>query len=243
MLREMYFTKLRELLNRIEVELEEPIGQAAEVIARTMSKGGCIHVFDTGHMLDSELIDRAGGFVAFRRLRLNYDMDNPVRIRPELKEKDRNLEGLMDYALRSSNALPGDVLIIGSVSGKSVTPVDLALAARKQGIYVIALTSVAYSSQLTSSHSSGLRLFEAADLVLDNCSPPLDAMLEAPGMEAAICPASGIAAASIMWAIKAQVTENLLAQGLEPSVLKSINNPGSAEFNGKMYERYESTSL
>lgn len=238
-----YFTKLRELVDRIESSQAEPIAQAAKVVSDAMSAGHCIHVYDTGHMLDSELINRAGGFAAFHALRLRFEVDNAVRERPELAEKDRNLEGLAAFALKASKALPGDVLIIGSVSGKSVLPVDLALAAKAMGMYVIAMTSVSYSSMLKGEHSSGLRLFEAADLVMDNCAPPLDAMVEAPGLEAAICPASGISAAAIMWAVTAQATENLLAIGKPPSVLKSINFPGSAAFNDTMYKRYKETSL
>ncbi|HZG55045.1 sugar isomerase domain-containing protein [Paenibacillus sp.] len=238
-----YFDRLRSLVERIETSQAEPIARAAEAVSTAMSEGRCIHVYDTGHMLDSELINRAGGFAAFHALRVRFEVDDAVRDRPELAAKDRSLEGLAEFALRASKALPGDVLIIGSVSGKSALPVDLALAARRMGLYVIAMTSVTYSSMLKSDHSSGKRLFEAADLVLDNCAPPLDAMVEAPGLEAAICPASGIAAAAIMWAVTAQATENLLALGKPPSVLKSINYPGSDAFNQTMYRRYAETSL
>ncbi|WP_276357747.1 sugar isomerase domain-containing protein [Cohnella caldifontis] len=243
-LRIEYFRKLRELIQKIEEgDAVRQIEQAAAVIADAMKKGGCVHLFDTGHMLDSELVSRAGGLVAFQALRIRFEIENTVRQRPELASKDRSTEGLAAYALKSSNALPGDVLVIGSVSGKTKLPVDLSLSARKMGITVIALTSVEYSRMLKSDHSSGLRLFEAADLVIDNGAPPLDAMLEVGGLDAAICPASGIGAAVIMWSVTAQVTEYLLADGLKPSVLKSINFPGSEAFNQEMMSRYAETSL
>ncbi|MFC5406237.1 sugar isomerase domain-containing protein [Cohnella soli] len=240
-LRQVYFHKIHELLERVEQTQSNSIDQAAEIIASAIEDGKCIHIFDTGHMLDSELIDRAGGLYSFKRLSMKFEIQNLVRNRPGDGEKDRSLDGLMKYALRSSNVQPGDVLVIGSVSGKTVLPVDLALEARQFGVTVIALTSVSYSSLLKSDHSSGKRLFESADLVIDNCAPPLDAMIQVPDMDAAICPASGISSAAIMWAVEAKTVQILSQRGITPTVLKSINNPGSDKFNDTQMRRYEET--
>lgn len=241
MLKEAFFSKLYELVETIENSQEQAILEVSKTISNAMADGHCIHIFDTGHLLDSELINRAGGLYAFQRLRVNFQVENPVRTREEEKHKDKKMEGLMSYALRQSHALPGDVLIVGSVSGKSVFPVDIALSAKEMGLTVIAMTSVAYSSLLKSEHSTGKRLFEVANLVIDNCAPPLDAMVEVDELGLSICPASGIAAAIIMWAIEAKVTENLLERGIKPTILKSINFPGSAEHNEKEYKRYDET--
>ncbi|MED5016178.1 sugar isomerase domain-containing protein [Paenibacillus chibensis] len=241
-MKSQYFRKLNGLIAQIEQTQGNAMGHAAQMIADAMAAGRCVHLFDTGHMLDSELVNRAGGLTAFRALRFQFDVNSEVREREEEKQKDRSFEGLMNYVLRASRLLPGDVLIVGSVSGKTVFPVDIALQAKQMGAHVIALTSVGYSSLLTSDHSSGKKLYEVADLVIDNCAPPLDAMLEVPGLDVSICPASGIAAASIMWAIEAEVVELLLQRNLKPSVLKSINFPGSAEYNEEAYKAYAETS-
>lgn len=241
MLKESFFQHLNQLIHRIEHEQGAAIDAASDVITAAISKGNCIHIYDTGHMLDSELINRAGGMSNFKQLRIKFEIDNPVRSRPEDAVKDRNLEGFVKFALRTSNLQPGDVLIVGSVSGKSILPVDITLAAKEMGAYVIAMTSVAFSSILKSDHSTGKRLFEVADLVLDNCAPPLDAMIPVPDLDLSICPASGIAAATIMWAIEAKVAENLLAQGIKPTILKSINFPGSGVYNDHENLRYQET--
>lgn len=243
MLKRAFFEQLHALIEKVETTLNDEVDQAAQVISDAMAAGKGIHIYDTGHMLSSELIHRAGGMAAFHQLNFNLAIDNPVRKRDEDAAKDRNMEGLAAYVFKSSGVHPGDVLIIGSVSGKSVFPVDLAIIARSLGVYVIALTSVTYSSQLVSEHSSGKRLYECADLVIDNCAPSMDAMVEVPGMEQRICPASGISAATIMWAITAQVTENLLKENLQPSILKSINKEGSAAFNEKILKQYAETGL
>lgn len=241
MLRQHFFNELSRLTEKIRIDQDGAISQASRAIADAIANGGCVHLFDTGHLLDSEFIGRAGGMMGFKRFRADLVVESATRPRPEEGEKDRNLEGLMRFALKKSSILPGDVLIIGTVSGKSVIPVDLALAAREIGITVIALTSVCYSSLLKSEHSSGKRLFEIADIVLDNCAPPMDAMVEVPELGLSICPASGISAAIIMWAVTAQAVDNLLARGIKPTIYKSINNPGSAEYNDKEYKRHLET--
>ncbi|MDI4648016.1 sugar isomerase domain-containing protein [Cohnella hashimotonis] len=240
-LKQVYFQKINELIQRVEQTQSRVIDQASAIIADAVERGSGLHVFDTGHMLDSELIDRAGGLYSFKRLSMKFEIDNDVRKRPEDGEKDRSLEGLMRYALKSSNVQPGDVLVIGSVSGKTVFPVDLAFEARQLGVTVIALTSLTYSRLLKSDHSTGKRLFELADLAIDNCAPALDAMIEVPDMDAPICPASGISSAVIMWAIEARTVQLLLERGIKPTVLKSINNPGSDKFNETQMLRYQET--
>jgi uncharacterized phosphosugar-binding protein len=238
MLKEQFFSELTRLLAKVYDTQTKNIEKAAEVIAESMAANKCVHIYDTGHMLDSEFINRAGGLTAFRALRIRFEVDHDVRSRPEDQHKNRVMDGLMHYVLKASKIQPGDVLIVGSVSGKTVYPVDLALAAKELGVYVIGMTSVNYSSQLVSEHSSGKRLFEVADLVLDNCAPMMDAMLAVPGTDVSVCPASGLAASTIMWAVTAHVVDLLMQKNLKPSILKSINNPGSAEHNASCYKQY-----
>jgi uncharacterized phosphosugar-binding protein len=64
-----------------------------------------------------------------------------------------------------------------------------------------------------------------ADLVLDNHAPYGDAMLEVPGLDYPVCPASGLDAAAIMWAVVAGILEDMLARGLKPTVFPSVNRP------------------
>ena len=84
-------------------------------------------------------------------------------------------------------------------------------------------------------HPSGKRLYEVADLVLDNHAPYGDAMLEVEGVDYAICPASGMGAAAIMWAIMAGLVEEMLARGLKPSVYPSVNRPDGWDLLNQIY--------
>lgn len=233
-----YFAAVDQLLQRIKTTQAGNIQKAADLMAESVAHGGAIHIHDTGHIINAELISRAGGLMLMKQLQYSFTINNPVRNR-DRKGIDTSQEGLARYVLNASNVLPGDVLVIGSVSGKSQAVVDLALAAKDMGVKLVVVTSVTYSSQVKSDHSSGKRLFELGDVVLDNCAPTGDAMLEMEGLEVKACPASGIAATVIMWAVTSEVIERLIAQGITPSVYKSANYPGGPEYNLKLEERYK----
>lgn len=229
-----YGQKLRGLLDLIDRTQIEPIRKAAAMIAETVAAGGCFHLMDTGHMLTSEAVGRAGGLMLVTPLTAEVKVENPARPRPGLGKKRvffDEIEGFPQYILAKSNVVPGDVIMISSVSGKNVMPVELAIRAREIGVKVIALCSLAYSRALTPAHPSGKRLYEVADLVIDNCGVVGDAVVKLEGMEACICPTSGITAAYIMWTLEVEIAEALLARGIEPHAYLSNHLPGADEYN------------
>jgi uncharacterized phosphosugar-binding protein len=242
-LQERYFARMREVLARIEASQKENIARCAEAIAGSLVAGGVWHVLDTGHMLMYEAVGRSGGLMAVRPVRVSVEVANPARRRQAVAGKKKvymdEIEGLPRYILDKSDMLPGDVLLIGSVSGINILPVGLALEARVRGITTIALTAVEYSRYLSSAHPSGKRLCEVCDYVLDNCAPVGDTLVDVPELGQGICPASGIAASYVMWALQAQVVEELLKRGKEPHVYVSNHMPGADERNKRAWAAYE----
>ena len=233
-----YFLAIENLLGRVRESDYEKIEAAGRAIAESVANGGCVHIHDTGHIIDSELINRGGGLILYKRLRYSLTVENPVRPR-DRSEVAVSAAGLAAYALQASGALPGDVLILGSVSGRNLPVVDLAIEAKKMGLTLIVITSMAYTTQVPSDHPSGKRLFELGDIVIDNCAPAAEAMLPVEGLEARFAAASGISAAYIMWAVSAVVIEELLKRGITPGVLKSANFPGGVEFNAELARIYQ----
>ncbi len=233
-----YFIEFTNLISKVKETQKDRIIEAGELIAQSVASGGAVHIYDTGHIINHELIERGGGLLLYKPFKYTLNIENPVRTRA-LGNKERSMEGLAEYALRASNALPGDVMIIGSVSGKSVEAVDLALHAKKMGMHLIAITSLVYSSEVPSDHSCGKRLFELADVVLDNCAPAAEALMEVEGLEPRICAASGISAAFIMWSVTTVVIESLMNQGITPSVFKSHNFFGGPTFNETQRMKYQ----
>jgi uncharacterized phosphosugar-binding protein len=194
-----------------------------------------VHIHDTGHIIDAELIHRGGGLILYKQLKYTLNVINPVRQR-DSAGMDASMEGLAAYALKASGARPGDVLILGTVSGKTFSVVDLAFEAKKLGIKLILITSMTYAASIDPVHSSGKRLYEIADVVLDNCAPAAEAMMEVEGLEARLCAASGLSAAYIMWSITTVVVEELMKRGKTPGVFKSHNFPGGPEYNANVVE-------
>lgn len=239
MLKENYYLEIDQLFKRIQTSQKQVIETAAVAIADRIEAGGNVYLFDTGHIIDSEIYNRAGGLVLMRRFTFDIQVSDNARVNA-IKDAHHTtaMSGYTNIILQLSNIKSGDVLFIGSVSGKTINVIDLAIEAKKRGVFVIAMTSVIYSAQLASMHNSQLRLFEAADLVLDNCAPYADAMMDVEGLDSRFIPASGIAAAYIMWALNAEIVENLLKKGIQPGVLRSVNVEENRVYNIELQKRY-----
>jgi len=243
MLIDQYWETLDGLFTRVKESQKEYLLAAGRMIAEAVDNGACVHIHDSGHIIDSELIYRGGGLILYKKLKYNLVVENPVRKR-DRSDMDTSMEGLAAYALKASGARPGDVLILGSVSGRTFGVVDLAYEAKKLGLKMIAITSMSYTTQVESPHSSGKRLYELVDIVIDNCAPAAEAMMEVDGLEARLCAASGMSASFIMWSVTTVVVEELLKRGKMPGVLKSANFPGGNDYNkGFVEPRYEREGL
>ncbi len=243
MLIDRYWEHIDDLYTRVKTTQRGAIEQAGRLIAEVVDNGGCVHIHDSGHIIDSELIYRGGGLILYKPFKYNLVVDDPVRPR-DRSDMDTSMEGLAAYALKKSGARPGDVMICGSVSGRTFGVVDLAYEAKKLGIKLIVITSMTYATSVAPVHSSGLKLYEMADVVIDNCAPAAEAMMEVEGLEPRLCAASGLSAAFIMWSVTTVVVEELMKRGKTPGVLKSANFPGGNDYNKSYVEpRYAKEGL
>ena len=119
-------------------------------------------------------------------------------------------------------------------------PVLLAKAARERGAFVVALTSMQHTSAVTARNRENLRLFETADLVLDNGGVLGDASFQAAD-GAMVGPTSTAVGAAMLQAIVCRVKEMSLAEGFEADFFKSSNVDGGDEWNDKLIARYQDT--
>ncbi|MFP4344460.1 MAG: sugar isomerase domain-containing protein [Anaerolineales bacterium] len=217
-----YFDVVRRLLEKAERTQAEAIERAGQIVAGTIAGGGTLYTFGTGHshMLAEEPYVRAGGLtrveaILVPRLMLHEDPAEATELERQAEEAARILE---EYGLEK-----GDTLLVISNSGRNAVPVEMALRAREQSIPVLALTSLRHSRSVSSRHSSGLRLFEVADVVLDNGGVPGDAALEVEGLPVRIGPTSTVVGAALVNAVVATAVEQLLEEGLTPRVFISSN--------------------
>ncbi len=225
-----YQNRVDELLNQVKETQRENIITAGKMIADTIEKGGNIYLSEICHSIQNDLIDRGGGPFFYRKFQYKLDVQSDARQR-DRSDMDLDMEGLGAYILKASTIRPGDILFVGSVSGRTKHVVDLAYEAKKMGVQVIAMSSMSYAKSVEPVHSSGKKLYEIVDLTLDNCAPAAEAMLDVEGLEAKFAAASGIASAYILWSVTAVALEEMMNKGMEPTVLKSTNYPGGPDYN------------
>ena len=246
---ERWFASCDEVLARIRTTQLSSIRKAAELIVEAAKAGGGVHFYDTGHC-SREPIHRAGGLCLLRPFEFSLTVNSqPAPKRGRQVSARRRVAGdsyderLAALAVERSALAPGDVLIASSVSGRSPLVVEVARAAQELGARVVAITNVAYSRAVASRHSSGKRLFEIADVVVDNCGVVGDAVLDVEGVDTPVAPSSGVAFCYIMWAIVAEVVALMVARGLRPHVYRSVNLPDGEEFNARAEQAYRETGV
>jgi len=86
---------------------------------------------------------------------------------------------------------------------------------------VVAVTSLAQSRASASGHSSGTRLYDHADVVLDLCTSRADALVLLDGVDTPVGPGSTVAYAAIVNELEVQTAELLLARDALPPVITS----------------------
>lgn len=231
-----YFGNLTELLNRIVTTQKEGMETAARRIADCFRNGGMVYTFGTGHghLLALEIFYRAGGMA---RLCPILDEKLMLHISAAGSTQEERNEDWVNILLEKYPIKEGDVLIDMSNSGRNAVPVLLAVEARKRGAYVIALTSMQHTQAVTSRNRLGLRLFEAADLVLDNGGVLGDASWQA-GDGSMVGPTSTAVGAAMLQSIVCRVKELALEEGIEADYFKSSNVDGGDEYNDRLIERY-----
>lgn len=208
-----------------------PVYRAAQLVADCVSHGGLVHVFGSGHshLLAEEVFFRAGGLL---------DIDPVLESALMLHEgalKSTRMERLPGYAAIIADdreIRPGDVLIVISNSGRNAVPVELAEIAKGRGVPVIAITSMEHSRRVRSRAPSGRRLFETADVVIDNHAPYGDACVDIEGVSYPVGALSTITGAAILNAVMVGAVEILARAGRPPVVLPSANRDDGGEETG-----------
>lgn len=221
---------------------ETAMDRAAELIVTSVRNGGAVFCSGIGHGIDHDFTHRAGGLALVRPLSfeftLNDDVADCLKDRPREAPVDRLAETVR-LGLRGGNLRAGDVVLIGSVSGRNPRPVEIALGCRELGIRTIGLTSLKYTRKVQSAHPSGKRLFEVVDVVIDNGAPYGDASVSIPGLDVeAALPVSGVGALIAGWMLFELVARKMVAAGTPPTVFKSVNREGGREFYEACLKRF-----
>lgn len=237
---ELFWQESFKVLEHIRHTQVEAIRHAALLCADCIEKNGVIQVYGTGHSraIAMELAGRAGGLVPVNKIDLEdlalYANWSLVRVRrPDI---ERDLEA-GQAILQCYSIEPQDMFLIASNSGTNAAIVEVAQYVKAHGHQLVAITSLAHTQQSTSRHPSGKKLYELADVVIDNCGPFGDALLDLPQGGKA-CSVSSLAAVLIAQMLTAETIQRLIERDIEPPVFVSYNVPGGIKRGEKLLKQY-----
>lgn len=233
-----YLDQAIELLQEVRRTQAAGIAQAAEAVARAIQEDHLVYVFGATHagILAQELFYRAGGMVPVNPV-LPPGLTTDV-VPSTLTSRIERLPGYGAQVLAETPIAAGDVVIVHSVSGRNAAAVEFAQGARQRGAYVIAVTSLAYSRAVQPRTSGLPRLFETADLVLDNLAPVGDALVELPGLPQHVGPISTVTGAAMLNAVIVAAARLLLERTGDAPVFMSANLDGGDAHNQRWLEHY-----
>jgi len=233
-----YTTSMQALLQGIVETQMDKIERAAEIIAVAIANDGLLYTFGTGHshVIAEDVAYRAGGLAPVDAILEPSLTGHQQVFKSEFMER---VEGMAEVILDYYEISPKDALVVISNSGRNAAPIEMAELAKARSVPVIAITSLAHSKGTTSRHSSGKKLYQVADVVIDNGCPRGDCLLHLEGLQQPVGAGSGVAGLFIVHAIIVQTIQNLLDRGIQPPVFMSGNIDGSEEFNRPFLNRYK----
>ena len=210
--------------NFIETQSKN-IEKAAEVITASLMADGVLHLFGTGHSYIplQEAFYRSGGLAPVdAMLDPNFGMSYGAE-RCSALEK---IEGFASkFVLPKYDLRSGEAIIVYSTTGRNPAVVEAALVAKEKGLFVIGVTSVEISKESPTRHSSGKRLCEIVDLVIDIDVPEGDVLLPIPNSPQLGSTGGASTMLTILFtnSVLTQVVENFTLAGKEPPTLLCPN--------------------
>ena len=221
-----YCETITAMLKALVATQRDGLQKAQAWVAETLAQGGLVYVTGSGHshMIAEEVFYRAGGAAAVQAI---LDPALMLHQGAHRSTEFERLEGYARIVLEDYPIGPKDVVFIASNSGRNAFPIEAALIAREKGARVIAITSSAHASHVTSRHKSGKMLHDVADLVIDNQAPYGDACLAIPQSDKRMGSTSTISGSFIINAVMAEAVANLSRRGIAVDIYRSANSGGS----------------
>ena len=230
---EKFRTQITAVIDRIWSTQSDSIRKAARMMADSVARGGLVHLFGSGHSVlpVQDVFPRYGSYPVFHPMldvRLMWtDVLGSGGAKGLLWLERR--EGYAAVLMENQPLRADDVMVVFSHGGSNAVGIEVARESRARGLKVVAVTSV-----------HGKKLAEAADLVIDNCVPAEDALVDVDSWRAPVAAGSTIAFVTIANAIVAELASELAKRGITPPVFVSPNISGiPAENNREVFAAYE----
>ena len=190
--------------------------------------GGVVHVFGSGHSvgLGIDIKNRVGSLVPIHIMEMaDFVTKGGVSVEEFLDKKNifERKPNVANKLYELYDIKPQDIFIVISNSGINGIVIDIANLAKNNGHKVIIITSMKHTLAEAPRHPSGKKLYEFGDIVIDNCGPHGDALIETDGV-AKVCSVSSICNNCIAQAVAARTIELLKEEGFDLPVLNGDLN-------------------
>lgn len=241
MLARQWLANTRAVLDRLEATQLDTIRAAAEIMADSIQAERWVHTFGCGHATIpvEEMYPRIGGFVGFHPM-IELPLTFFTKITGEMGIHQflflERAEGYGREIMKSYTFDQRDTMWIFSHTGINNVNIDVALRAKELGMKVIAAGSAAEMAHARGRHSSGKKLFEIADVVIDSCVPAVDASVPLKHHYDKVGPLSTVGFVAVVWMTITTVAEILADRGVKLYIHPSHNIPGDTTARERLDE-------
>lgn len=231
-----YYEFVQTRLTAVQELNKEKMQECAMMMLEAERTGHKIYTFGTGHshMIGQDLYARAGGFAKFYPI---VEIELTLATHPIKSTHIERCAAYADVLDQLYTLERGDVMVVTSNSGRNPLVVEYTMRAKRSGVSIIAITSLQHSKTIQSRHESGLRLFELADVVLDNQAPYGDAGVSI-NEQIDMGPISTLTGCYLAQAIAGRFIEELQKYEATIPVFRSSNTDGADAYNAELFERY-----
>jgi uncharacterized phosphosugar-binding protein len=238
-----FLSRMLAIGQRIHETQLPAIRAASHIAADSIAAGRMLHLFGAGHsaLPVMEAFPRIGSFVGFHPI-LELPLSFNGQVVGQMGQRQASflerVEGYAEVILSNYAFSPQDSMLVISHSGINALPVEIAAGARNRGMKTIVVTSIEHTEAQIARHRFG-RLRDNADVVIDNCTPNGDALVEVPGLQSRVASGSTIAAMLIIDAMVAEIAALLTQRGHPLHVYPSHNIATDAGAERAMISREE----
>jgi uncharacterized phosphosugar-binding protein len=238
-----YWQQFREhvdgLFDQMVSRSGEAMDRAAEAMLGAIERDAIIHVVGAGghsQLAPMEMFLRAGGLA-------NVSIMFPPGLglfdgKPCLERTP----GMGGVTMAYYDVRPEDVVMVCNLYGMNAATIDLALAAKRRGATLIALTSVQFglntAPDFRARHPSRKNLADIADITIDTHTSVDEQLLKVPGVSQRVGVASTIASVFVMQLLTIRVVELANQRGIDPPLWICGNLPGGDETNMRLMQKY-----
>jgi uncharacterized phosphosugar-binding protein len=240
---EVYIEKMQNMIGDLNENSMGSIKKAAEAMAKSVKAGRAVYYYGSGHsaLPGLDVFPRYGTFVGIQPIhdpRLTWTNVLGPGGTPELLWLERT-EGYVKNVFRSYDITPEDTLIVFSHGGLNAAGIEAAMIGKERGATVVVVTSMQNYHKNGPRHSSGKKLADVADIVIDNCAPPEDAIVNIKDWEEPVAASSTVMVIMISMTLIAETAKQLSDDGVYRPTFASPNVVTDPDHDYNVYEDYK----